>query len=255
MKSEGTDTIVFIHGYNVSFKDAMKAAARIAENFAHLNGGKGVNVLTYSWPSNGRTTPFLAYASDRRDAAASGPGFGRGFLKLRDFLISLTQDEICCQRVHLIAHSMGNFVLRHALQQIRRESAAEFPRIFDQILLMAADEDDDAFEHDHKLRLLPRIARHVNVYFNREDTAIFISDTTKNNPDRLGDDGPRTPFMVPAKVSQIDCTRVVSGVTEHSYYNNEPVVIRDMSQVLEGADPMMVLGRAFMEDRNRFVIR
>ena len=128
------------------------------------------------------------------------------------------------------------------------------PRIFDQIFLMAADEDDDTFEHDHKLKLLPRLGRHVNVYFNRNDRAMAISDTTKGNPDRLGDDGPRTPFQVPGKVTQIDCTPAVSGVVEHSYFVDEPKVVADMIHVLEGTDPANVPGRKFLDDRNRFVI-
>lgn len=199
--------------------------------------------------------PWLAYSSDRRDAAASGAALARGFLKLRDFIASLSTDEACEQRLHLIAHSMGNYVLRHALQEVRRQSAHKLPRVFDQIFLMAADEDDDAFEHDHKLRLLPRMARHVNVYFNRGDTAMSVSDYTKGNPDRLGDDGPRGPFQVPGKVTQVDCSNVVGGLVEHSYYIDTPAVVADMAQVLEGVDPMKVDPREFLEDRNRFVIK
>jgi len=235
-----SDTIVFIHGYNVSFKAAMRTGARIARNFAHLNGGAGVNVVCFSWPSDGSMAPWVAYSSDRRDAAASGPAFARAFLKLTDFLASLTKEQACNQELHLMAHSMGNYVLRNALQEVRRQSPQGIPRIFDQIFLMAADEDNDAFEHDHKLRLLPRMARHVNVYFNRGDTAMSISDHTKGNPDRLGDDGPRAPFQVPGKVSQIDCTPVVRGVVEHSYFVDERKVVNDIEHVLNGIDPMRV---------------
>ncbi len=93
-----------------------------------------------------------------------------------------------------------------------------------------------------------------NVYSNRGDTAMAISDATKGDPDRLGDGGPRAPFAVPAKVTQIDCSGVVSGLVEHSYFLDEPRVVRDMGQVLEGTDPMGVSRRKFLEDRNRFVI-
>jgi esterase/lipase superfamily enzyme len=254
MRKSNCDTIVFIHGYNVSFKEAMKAAAKIGRNFAGLNSGRGVNILAFSWPSDGSMAPWIAYSSDRRDAAASGPAFARGILKLRDFVHEMSERDACSQKIHLIAHSMGNYVLRHALQEIRQQSPTGLPRIFDQIFLMAADEDDDAFEHNHKLRLLPRLARRVNVYFNRGDTAISLSDKTKGNPDRLGDDGPRAPFQVPAKVTQTDCTEVVKGLVGHSYYANEPKVVQDMAQVLEGLDPTLVKGRTFRDDRNRFVI-
>jgi esterase/lipase superfamily enzyme len=126
--------------------------------------------------------------------------------------------------------------------------------MFARILLMAADADDDAFEHPHKLRELPRLGRRVSVCFNRNDRAMALSDATKGNPDRLGDDGPRAPCLIPAKVSQIDCTRVADGVIEHSYYLDSDEVVRDMSRVPSGEDPKEIADRTFLEDRNRFVL-
>lgn len=255
MREEGRDTIVFLHGYNVTFESAIQTAAQIAENFSSLNEGRGVNMLAFTWPSDGSLMPWLAYANDRRDAAASGPAFARGILKLLDFLRATPSEKLCRQRMHLVAHSMGNYVLRNALQEVRRQSPSGVPRVFDQIFLMAPDEDDDAFEHDHKLRLLPRLGRRVNVYFNRGDAAMTVGDVTKGHPDRLGDDGPRAPFQVPAKVTQVDCSQVVGGVVEHSYYVDEPKVVADMLQVLAGVDPTAIPQREFLHDRNRFVIQ
>ena len=71
-------------------------------------------------------------------------------------------------------------------------------------------------------KLLPRLAKRVNVYFNNRDMAMAVSDKTKGNPDRLGDDGPRIPRGVPGKVSLIDCTDVVDGLVEHSYFLDTP---------------------------------
>ena len=132
------------------------------------------------------------------------------------------------------------------------QSAGRAPRIFDQIFMMAADEDDDAFEHDHKLKPLPRLAKRVNVYFNNEDRAMAVSDKTKGNPDRLGDDGPRVPRGIPGKVSLIDCTPVVSGLVEHSYYVDSPWVIDDMQKVLVGTPSDTIAGRAYIQETNRF---
>ena len=52
------------------------------------------------------------------------------------------------QRLHLLAHSMGNYVLRWALQSFGRDhpSPLGMPRVFQNIFLMSADEDDDAFD-------------------------------------------------------------------------------------------------------------
>ena len=252
MTDHGRDTLVYIHGYNVTFKEALSAAAKLASNLKGHEDGKGINVVLFSWPSDGSAMPYLAYASDRQDAAPSGPAFARAFMKLADFLRGATSEEECDQRLHLLAHSMGNYVLRHAVQEIRSNYPGRPPRVFDQIFMMAADEDDDTFEHDFKLALLPRLARRVNVYFNHGDIALQISDKTKGNPDRLGTDGPRLPQQVPAKVSQIDCTPVVSGAVEHSYYLDSQRVVGDMIEALAGIPSDEINGRLYVPESNRY---
>lgn len=262
MQRHKRDTVIYIHGYNNSFADGLRDAARISRNFARVDDGHGVNVVLFSWPSDGILAPWKAYADDRRDAAASGLAFARGILKLVDFMDAIRACRAarmrvrrgCEQRLHLVAHSMGCYVLRHALQAIIHCAPSRVPKVFDQVFLMAADEDDDAFEHDHKLRVLPRIANRINVYFNREDVAIAVSDVTKGNPDRLGSDGLRVPSRVPAKVTQIDCTRVVRGVIEHSYHVRSSAVVQDMGAALDGLEPEDVPNRVLSEDRNRYVI-
>lgn len=252
MTARARDTVVFIHGYNVGFKAALTAAARVKRNFSTDAGGPGVNVVLFSWPSDGSMMPFIAYANDRQDAAASGPAFARGLLKLTDFLRGSTPQEACDQRIHLVAHSMGNYVLRHTVQEVVAHSAGRPVRIFDQVFLMAADEDDDAFEHEYKLKPLPRLAKRVNVYFNNNDRAMAISDKTKGNPDRLGDDGPRVPRGIPGKVTLIDCTPVVEGIVEHSYYLDTPKVVADMREVLVGTAADGIAGRDYLQETNRY---
>ena len=56
------------------------------------------------------------------------------------------------------------------------------------------------------------------MYHNRGDVALVVSDFTKGNPDRLGSNGPARPNLVHNKVHKIDCTPIVSGLVEHSYY-------------------------------------
>ena len=195
------------------------------------------------------------YANDRQDAAASGPAFARGLLKLTDFLRGATAMEVCDQRIHLFAHSMGNYVLRHTVQEIVAQSPGRPVRIFDQVFLMAADEDDDAFEYDHKLKRLPRLAKRVNVYFNNKDRGMAISDKTKGNPDRLGDDGPRVPRGIPGKVTLVDCTPVARGPIGHSYYLDTPAVVADMQMVLMDTEPDVIGGRDYIQDSNRYRLK
>lgn len=255
MVAHARDTVVFIHGYNVSFKEALTSAACLKRNFSTDAGGPGINVVLFSWPSDGSMMPYIAYANDRQDAAASGPAFGRGLLKLTDFLRGSTSEEACNQRIHLVAHSMGNYVLRHTVQEIVAHSSGHPVRIFDQVFLMAADEDDDAFEHDYKLKPLPRLAKRVNVYFNNNDRAMAVSDKTKGNPDRLGEGGPRVPRDIPGKVTLIDCTPVVEDIVGHSYYLDNPTVVADMRKVLVGTPSDGFAGRDYLQETNRYRLK
>jgi esterase/lipase superfamily enzyme len=123
------------------------------------------------------------------------------------------------------------------------------PRIFDQVLLFAADEDDDAFEHDHKLRLLPRICRQAAVYHRASDRALLISDKTKANPDRLGSDGPRLMDDLPRKIAVVDCRHVRSSEedrNDHDAHRYSDDVIADVNEVLKGIPADKIAHREFV---------
>ena len=107
MTSGSCDTVGCVHGYNVSFNDAVKAAAELKLKL-EARAGKHINMILFSWPSDGSMTPWWGYASDRNDAAASGGALARALLKFADFTREIAALEHCRQRVHLVAHSMGN---------------------------------------------------------------------------------------------------------------------------------------------------
>jgi len=250
---DGQDTLVFIHGFNVTFNGAIEAGARLARDVRIRAGatddGRPVNVVVFSWPSDGEAVPYMSYYSDREDARASGPALARAFLKLKDFLEQLRTEDRCDRSLHLMAHSMGAYVLRQGLQAVIAKNADGLVRIFDQILLAAPDEDDDTFEQDSKLKLLPRIGRQVTVYFNPSDRALVISDKTKGNPDRLGSDGPRLIDMLPKKVVLVDCRNVAGdadALIQHSYYARSRAMTFDIGAVLAGMDAETIGNRDYV---------
>jgi esterase/lipase superfamily enzyme len=249
--STKTDTLVFIHGFNVTFLGALDAGALLGQNLKV--DGHDVNVVVFSWPSDGSAVPVMAYYSDREDARVSGPALARAFLKLREFVTALPQEDYCQRRIHLLAHSMGNYVLRNGLQALLAKDRDSLIRLFDQIMMAAPDEDDDTFEHESKLRLLPRIGRQVTVYFNPGDRALLVSDKTKANPDRLGSDGPRLVDLLPKKVVPVDCRKVASAAdrwAEHSYYLRSKALENDMNAVMADTPPEDIRNRTFI-DRTR----
>ena len=266
----GIDTVLFIHGFNYTFHESLIDAARLKRTYE--TDDCPYTFFVFSWPSDGSLMPYIAYANDRADARTSGTALGRGLLKLGAFVQRVLEElgprvrsdlgrdpesarqrrEFCGGRLHLMAHSMGAYALRHAVQGMRREIGDDLPRLFDEILLFAPDEDADAFEHDHKLALLPRLGRRVTVYHNREDIPLAISDMTKGNPDRLGADGPAHPHLLPAKVSVVDCTDVADGFQEHRYHKDTIRVIDDIRSVLRSTRPNSLGNRRFVPDSMSF---
>lgn len=220
----GSDALVYIHGFNVSWHDAVGAAGALQEMLNRDPQGRPTAVILFTWPSDGLALPFVSYKSDRTEAQGSGYAVGRAFLKLRDYLVTLNRqggpESVPCGRnIHLLCHSMGNFVLQNALERLRSFTPhSAHSRIFEHLFLCAPDVDDSVLEPGQPLGDLHELGRQVTIYYNRGDAAMYVSDYTKGNPERLGTNGAARPTLLHAKVHQVDCSPVVSGVVEHSYY-------------------------------------
>ena len=219
----GRDVVIFVHGFDVGWWDAVVSAMSL--EFMLNRREKRVRVVLFTWPSDGRKIPWWSYFSDRTDAKGSGRAAGRAFLKLRDYLIEARQGsrdgtrEPCDGSIHLLCHSMGNYVLQSALNRIHTFSpSGKLPRIFDHIFMCAPDVADDVFERGNPMHHLPEMARSVTVYHNRGDLSMPVSDYTKGNTDRLGWGGPNRPADLDGRVHAVDCSPIVKGFIEHSYY-------------------------------------
>jgi len=259
MADRKRSAITFIHGFSNSFIDAIE---RAGWNLVFL--GLNANMFVFTWPSIaspiGVPLPYNDYEHDRATAAASGPAVARAIRRLYDYVDRLARDQRCDQSIHLLCHSMGNYVLRNALQALMRlpdptsvvtgdfrsmmAMSADAPdpsvlrRSFDKIILAAADEDSDAFDDPLKLKYLPRIAESVTVYHNRKDWVLnTLSAITKFNGPRLGNDGPDNMSSISDKVSAIDATDVDNFSNDpesHQYYRTIPAVRDDIAAVLRG---------------------
>ncbi|MEO0376735.1 MAG: alpha/beta hydrolase [Cyanobacteria bacterium P01_A01_bin.17] len=259
MRNQSQDSLIFIHGFNVTFTQAIESAAKMGNVYARLSKDKDndkydPNIFVFSWPSNGK---IFEYQNDRHDAEASGYAFARGLGKLTEFLRATVKGQACQQKIHLMAHSMGVYVLRHAVQQTQKISIGKLPRLFDDIILAAADEDNDAFEHDYKLAKLAELGQRVTVYCNSGDQALRVSDITKGNPDRLGHDGPLNPHLVSSKVVTVDVSDVVNGIVvndiaEHAYHVEVEKVAKDILAVLRGKSSETIASRRYVPHANKF---
>lgn len=225
-----SDVLIYIHGFNVSWNEAVGSALALQmmlDKCPTRDPQQDLRIVLFSWPSDGMALPFVSYKSDRTEATGSGQAVGRGFLKARDFLADLRDraqaggKPVCGQDIHLLCHSMGNFLLQSALKKMRDFTpSATLPRLFEHVFLCAPDVDDNALENGGDLQTIDQISRQVTLYHNSNDKAMVISDYTKGNPERLGCAGSAHPALLHNKVHQVDCTPVASGtgLSQHSYY-------------------------------------
>jgi len=229
----GQDVLIYVHGYNTDFRGAAKAALALQERLAAKDcrldsKKKAPAVVLFTWPSDGSITPWVAYRSDRLEAAPSGYALGRALLKMRDFLRTIPREEMCGGGISLLCHSMGNFVLQNAVERVQMHSPGQrLPRMLDQVFMVAADVDDDVLRDGQPLAPLPDVCQDVHVYFNDSDNALRVSDATKANPERLGARGASHPGELHQKVHQIDChpfAHSIDSLVGHGYHMGRPIL-------------------------------
>ncbi len=264
MQETNRDILIFIHGFANSFESSVARAAQLKESYEitpYQNDQAGEPyepyMFAFCWPSDGKVQPPWKYASDREDAALSGLAMARALRRFVDFL---NEGEPCRQRLHLVAHSMGNWALRHAVLGLRAlMDEGRLPKIFTNAFLMGADEDEDCFEHMDKLVALTQLVQAVHVYHSRDDLALEVSDKTKGNTDRLGTHGPRTFSGISNRISAIDCSKVDRTELSHGnhqYYRLRREVIADVQRVLDGRlRPDEIPGRVVVESGRRYRIQ
>jgi esterase/lipase superfamily enzyme len=125
-KTPGRQVLVFVHGFNNRFEDAVYRFAQIV----HDSRAVAAPVL-FTWPSRGS---LFAYGYDRESA-----NFSRDAL---ENLLRWLSDNPQVSEVSVLAHSMGNWVTLEALRQMAIRDGRVAPKI-KTVLLAAPDVDVD----------------------------------------------------------------------------------------------------------------
>ena len=245
------DVLVFVHGAANSFKDGITRAAYNKEWLGHamIDGVSSVyDVVAFTWPARSYVIANIVgdlvdYRHDQTEAEASAFHFGL-FLQQMQAL----RARIGNRRLHLLCHSMGNYMLGAAVEAIFAGNTAPATPLFDEVVLAAADEIATTFSTPNGGRLanLWRLGREITVYFNNDDILMAISHIANQNF-RLGYDGPPnaadTGFFSPNVYEFVDCTGVNDYISDevdrsHQYYRQSPTVRTDIVMTLGGATPV-----------------
>jgi len=211
------DVFIFVHGFNNSFEDAARRAAQLAYD-VDFDG----TPMLYSWPSQASTT---AYAVDEAAVGISGR-------KMAEFL-ELVVAQSGAQRIHVLAHSMGNRALIEALQTYLATRAPQNRQhIFGQIVFTAPDVDRDYFMD--AIEPLRGAADRVTLYASDTDYALRSSQFFHGAP-RAGTAGKFIIGLV--GLDTIDMSEVHADSLGHSYFAANAGAIFDIFRLLWRGDP------------------
>jgi esterase/lipase superfamily enzyme len=246
----GKNLLIFIHGFDNTFNDAITRAAFNREWFAASGvGAADTTVIAFTWPSAGKLIaapphfPPEAYLADQAQAGRSGFHIGC-FLSVIDQLRVDYRRANPNGRIFLLAHSMGNYALQAGVQSWFSGRGSQ-DLMFDEVLLPGADERYDSFLQQNGGRLsdLPELAGRISVYYSRRDVAMYLSQAI-NLTYRLGYNGPdekADTTHYPTRAFRIlDCTEVEDfdpvnpPDATHQYYRRSVKVRTDIAACMAG---------------------
>jgi esterase/lipase superfamily enzyme len=209
-RSDEHDALVFVHGFNVEFEDAVRRLAQLAYDL----GFKGP-AIAFSWPSQGT---LLGYNRDARNVELSADS-------LRTVLSDLSRTA-GVQRIHVIAHSMGNRALVGALCKLESDIAIR------QIALIAPDIDAALFRR--LTRSFPSGIGPITLYASSRDAALVAAQRFAGYP-RAGQGG--QDIVVTPGIDTVDASAVDTSLTglRHSYYADASQMLSDLFAFFQGS--------------------
>lgn len=205
------EAILFIHGYNVGFSDAVRRTAQMAYDLRFPGAA-----ICYTWPSQGG---MESYKVDEANV-------GWTVIHLEEFLQTLCEQS-GVKRLHLIAHSMGNRALTQALERIALRNAPLREQI-GQVILAAPDVDSGEFRQRYA-PAMRKVAEHVTLYASTHDRALLLSASI-HGYERAGLSGEHLRLF--PGIDTVDASPIDTSVIGHSYYGDNPIMIRDLRSLI-----------------------
>lgn len=229
--------VFLVHGFNNKFTDAIALHEKVS---AGLNGKLSSTIISFDWPSAGE--PY-AYLPDL-DAAKKTAIYlvNAGIVPL-----ILAQTPQCRVAIHVVAHSMGAFVVREALDHADDGILTSTNWTLNQLVLVAGDVEASDFVLGNKNTegMFSHSYRLTN-YFNKFDEVLQISNVKRAGTEpRVGRVG--LPSNAPAQAVNIDCSAHFQALKppagaggapptwSHNWYFSDPIFFTDLAATLNGA--------------------
>ncbi|MEL6287922.1 MAG: alpha/beta hydrolase [Pseudomonadota bacterium] len=207
--------VVFVHGYNNDFESALFRTAQLAYDMRFTGAP-----FMYSWPS---AAGYTTYEYDQQSARQASD-------HLRAF-IEIVARKTQAQKVHLVAHSMGNDVLMEALRELRFRYGTQEELKLSQVILAAPDVDRDVFKR--LARQIRGISDGVTLYASANDRALQISRTYAGGIARAGDVPEDGPVVLPG-VDTIDVSETQQAFlsANHNSFAEASELVKDISALV-----------------------
>lgn len=210
--SEANSVLVFIHGYNTLYEEAVYWMAQIV----HDSDFTGTAVL-FAWPSMGKAPLYLA---DREASTYSRDYLERALLQIASV------PEI--HEINILAHSMGNWVGVETLRQAKMNGHGDFNGKLGDVILASPDLDVNVFRS--QLDVIGRLPRPITILTAGDDKALALSTKLAGNVDRVGrvtsDDARAIAAAQEYNLQVVDLTAIDDGDGNHhsKYSNSAPVI-------------------------------
>lgn len=206
--------LFYIHGFNcMPNADVLPMAQKLQDTILDE-----YLVIPIIWACDNDFGLVKDYWDDQKSADNSVVQFSRALMKFADWQKELPHK--CSKDMSILAHSMGNRVLRGTLSEFAKYYCDGYmPMIFNTIYMVAADVRYDTLEDGNKGEYIADASDNLYVFYNTNDKALKASKIAnlKNRRivRRLGLRGCKNELN---NVVQINCTGAMSDVLNHTYF-------------------------------------
>ena len=246
--------LFYLHGYSNLPEPDVYPRTEHLQSMCDAKKKDEVLVVPMVWPCDAGLGLVKKYYNDQIAADSSAVAYARVFGKFLDWREkNLEGEDPCLKRVNVLAHSMGNRVLRGAMSAAMRYFCPQgLPLVFRNTFLVAADVVNESLEPGQEGAAIPMTSRNVVVYYASDDLALRASKVANVANSvasrRLGHSGPEDMTKVPKNVFAVDCDDVNTDYDfpkGHSYFldNGEKGAKRKPGKVFEHIWQTILTGR------------
>jgi esterase/lipase superfamily enzyme len=216
MHNEGGHVLLFVHGFNNRYEDAVFRLAQIV----HDSGAQATPIL-FTWPSRARV---FDYNYDKESTNYSRTA-------LEDTLRTLANSPHV-KDVTILAHSMGTWLTMEALRQMGIRDGKIAPKI-ENVILASPDIDLDVFAKQWVD--MGKARPKFTVFVSQDDRALAVSRLISGDVSRLGAIDPTAePYRTQlehAGITAIDLTKVeTEDGLHHGKFAESPEIVQLIGQ-------------------------